>query len=119
MNISFFIIYERLLYLFLSLFRAVPSRRLYYSLHPIPPVVVSIPYRVPSSPSLHPAPLCICLQHRIGDRSCRVHVAVRAARYAGDFTAAEATSWLRYALGEALVPDRLRSAKEIYGGEGE
>ena len=73
--------------------------------------------------SLHPAaaPARVRLQHHVADHPSRVHVAVRAALYAGGLAAAEATPGLRYALGEALLPHRLntRAAKEWGRGKRE
>jgi hypothetical protein len=57
------------------------------------------------------APAGVRLQHHVGDHPRRVHVAVRAARYARGLAAAQAAPGLRYTLGKALLPHRLRGGK--------
>ena len=69
--------------------------------------------------SLHPASTTrVCLKYNVRYHPRRIHIAVRAALYAGGLAAAEATPGFGYALGEALLPDGLRANEERRVGAG-
>lgn len=55
----------------------------------------------------------VCLQDHIRNHTGGVHVAVSATRYASGLAAAQTTARFGYALGEALLPNRLQRKEKI------